>query len=98
MGQRHFRACGNQAKLLHELITGARRQAELIGKDGNIRQNQQDVDDGEAAARRFAAKRYHSGFTYYFKNASLSRARAEWQRRSSWSKTRSWRRSEEHTS
>ena len=53
MGQRRFRARGNQAELLHELITRARRQAELISEDGNVRQNQQDVDDGKACGAAF---------------------------------------------
>src|SRR5260370_16870799 len=66
---------GKQDELVDQELCRSGRQRELINEDENVRQDQQDIDDREGAARRLATKRYHSGFTFYLKNA-LCRPRA----------------------
>src|SRR5260370_34060880 len=66
---------GKQDELVDQELCRSGRQRELINEDENVRQDQQDIDDREGAARRLATKRYHSGFTFYLKNA-LGRPRA----------------------
>src|SRR5260370_16490100 len=75
MRQRLLGPRGNETELLHQQLPRSGRQRELINEDENVRQDQQDIDDREGAARRLATKRYHSGFTFYLKNA-LGRPRA----------------------
>src|SRR5260370_8656440 len=69
MRQRLLGPRGNETELLHQQLPRSGRQRALINEDENVRQDQQDIDDREGAARRLATKRYHSGFTFYFKNA-----------------------------
>ena len=72
MRQSAFRAQGNQAKLLHEQVSGAGREGKLINEHEKIRHDQQDIHDRERTARRFAPKRYHVTFTFYLNYLSAT--------------------------